>query len=89
MEVCLLAACLVNTALRHYRGTRDVTSKKNKKTALWEKTGNTDNSAVETDERMKSEKCVDTKRDVSSWCRVPAGEMQTIEENHLGLEEWF
>lgn len=47
--------------------------------------GNTDNWAVETDETMKSEKCVDTKRDVSSWCRVPAVEMQTTEEIHLRL----
>lgn len=83
MEVCLLAACLVNTVLRHYRGTRDVTSKKKKKNSPLGKAGNTDNWAVETDEAMKSEKCVDTRRDVSSWRRVPAVEMQTEEENRL------
>lgn len=82
MEVCLLAACLVNTALRHYRGTRDATSRERKKIALGT-AGNTDNWAVETDERMKCEKGVDTKSGVSSWCGAPTVEMQTTEENHM------
>lgn len=88
MKGCMFvrAACLVNTVLRHHPCTPDVTTKKKKKKASGnrKKTKNaaadTDKRAVETDDTMKCEKSVDTKRETCHH----AVEMQTKEENLLG-----